>query len=118
MNETKTSKEIYDALIAAGVQIGDLVRFSDETTGFVYRADESRGQVSIALRGTASYHIDSTSVLPISVLPTHFATPFFSRSPWGEGYHAVTTIINYPKPDPLTLEQRIERLEKLQGVEK
>ncbi len=125
MNQTKTSKEVYDALIAAGVQLGDLVRFNDETIGFVYRVNEFERKISVAVPMGFHYFFGAVTSEPPHWWPTHFARPCWS-SPLGITFEAFslhgeipeTTSVEIKYPNPLTLEQRIERLEKLQGVGK
>ncbi len=132
----KTEAEIYKACIFSGVKAGDLVRMSDGKIGFVFMHEPDRILVCETDRSDTAYR---TFVSDHSHprWPTHFASPVFKAggfsyenrtlgalwgnvvyTQFGGTYFHATGEIKYHAPDPLTLEQRIERLEKLQGVEK
>jgi len=117
VSETKTSKEVYDALIAAGVQDGDLVWMN---TGVIYFIAQITPHVIQAIAPSRSVcHFEAyRDCYEGDTWPTHFATPYCFHGIWFEIACRPTTVIEYPEPEPLTLEQRIERLEKLQGVGK
>lgn len=132
MSETKTSKEIHAALIAAGVKAQDLVRLSNNEMGYVVSMSDLTGAIHIAIAECSffSYYDDSNT--RTTAWPTHFARPCFLNSSFsyeniapfeesgthtftmvGNNYFCNTIEIDYP--EPLTLEQRIERLEKKLG---
>lgn len=116
----KTEGEIYDALKGAGVKAGDLVLFDDEKIGFVTRGSPFSFEITRPGLGTnklEQFYFRASSDATNYFFPTHFARPYWS---WLYGFafeaqilhpEGVSTRIKY-ETKPLTLEQRVERLEK------
>lgn len=118
--ETKTSKEILNALIAAGIKCCDVVKLNNGEIGTVTVAEECGARIETK---NESLCFSENFVFYSEVWPTHFCRPMFSQetdtfvlerfySAYGE---STTATISY-EPAPLTLEERVERLEKLQGA--
>jgi hypothetical protein len=124
-DETKTSKEIYDALIAAGIECCDVVRMNNGDLGTVTVTDEW-GMICIETENDSLifYKYNDDDDDDNELWPTRFCRPMFSReidafvleSFFSSAGESSTATISY-EPVPLTLEERIERLEsELKGL--
>ena len=121
MSETKTQKEVFEALINAGICFGDVVRMNNDQVGVVTIAAE--WGVGIEVEDDSFFYLEGKKD-EMSVWPTRFCRPMFSQETdtfFLENFLSVdsvtTTVIISYEPVPLTLEERIERLEsELKGL--